>query len=274
MKFRCERDLLVEALGTAGRAATNRGGALPVLSGVRLELSGGRLLLTGTDLELTISVEATGRRPGRRHRRAPRAHRVRGRAVARARRRHRHRRRRRGPHLRRALPVLDPVAARRRVPAPPGARRAGRHPRSGRPRGRAAPGRPGGQWRRLPTHPHRCAVRRRGRWPPPGGHRLVPAVGARPPGHQRPARRPDRAGAVTCPQGGRAAARLGQGAHVAPRRARGHLRDRRRGRAPGHAPHHAPHRGRVPQLPRPRSRRATPTASPWVARRCSTRSAA
>ena len=58
MKFRCERDLLVEALGTAGRAATNRGGALPVLSGVRLELTGGRLLLTGTDLELTISVEA------------------------------------------------------------------------------------------------------------------------------------------------------------------------------------------------------------------------
>jgi DNA polymerase-3 subunit beta len=58
VKFRCERDLLVEALGTAGRAATNRGGALPVLSGVRLELAGARLLLTGTDLELTISVEA------------------------------------------------------------------------------------------------------------------------------------------------------------------------------------------------------------------------
>ena len=33
MKFRCERDVLVEALGTAGRAVANRGGALPVLSG-------------------------------------------------------------------------------------------------------------------------------------------------------------------------------------------------------------------------------------------------
>ena len=32
MKFRCERDVLVEALGTAGRAVTSRGGALPVLS--------------------------------------------------------------------------------------------------------------------------------------------------------------------------------------------------------------------------------------------------
>ena len=39
MKFRCERDDLVEALGTAGRAVANRGGALPVLLGVRLELS-------------------------------------------------------------------------------------------------------------------------------------------------------------------------------------------------------------------------------------------
>lgn len=58
MKFRCERDLLVEALGTAGRAATNRGAAMPVLSGVRLALKGSRLELTGSDLELTITVEA------------------------------------------------------------------------------------------------------------------------------------------------------------------------------------------------------------------------
>ena len=43
MKFRCERDVLVEALGTAGRAVTSRGGALPVLSGVRLELAGDHL---------------------------------------------------------------------------------------------------------------------------------------------------------------------------------------------------------------------------------------
>ena len=38
MKFRCERDVLLEALATAGRAVATRGGALPVLSGVRLEL--------------------------------------------------------------------------------------------------------------------------------------------------------------------------------------------------------------------------------------------
>ena len=59
MKFRCERDVLVEALGTAGRAVSTRGGALPVLSGVRVELAGSRLQLTGSDLDLTISVEAT-----------------------------------------------------------------------------------------------------------------------------------------------------------------------------------------------------------------------
>jgi DNA polymerase-3 subunit beta len=48
----------VEALGAAGRAVANRGGALPVLSGVRAELAGDRLTLTGSDLDLTISVEA------------------------------------------------------------------------------------------------------------------------------------------------------------------------------------------------------------------------
>lgn len=57
MKFRCERDTLVEALGAAGRAVANRGGALPVLSGLRAELAGDRLKLTGSDLELTIEVE-------------------------------------------------------------------------------------------------------------------------------------------------------------------------------------------------------------------------
>lgn len=59
MKFRCERDTLVEALASAGRAVANRGGALPVLSGVRAELVGDRLRLTGSDLELTIEIEVT-----------------------------------------------------------------------------------------------------------------------------------------------------------------------------------------------------------------------
>jgi len=56
MKLRCERDVLAEALATAGRAVATRG-ALPVLSGVRLELAGDRLTITGSDLELTITVE-------------------------------------------------------------------------------------------------------------------------------------------------------------------------------------------------------------------------
>ena len=63
MKFRCEREALAEALGTASRAATTgRTGALPVLTGLRLELAGDRLTITGTDLDLTItlSIEVGG----------------------------------------------------------------------------------------------------------------------------------------------------------------------------------------------------------------------
>ena len=56
MKFRCERDVLVEALTTAGRASTTRA-ALPVLSGLRLALSGEQLRITGSDLDLTITTE-------------------------------------------------------------------------------------------------------------------------------------------------------------------------------------------------------------------------
>jgi DNA polymerase-3 subunit beta len=56
VKFRCERESLAEALSTAGRAATGRTGALPVLSGLRLELVGDRLSITGTDLDLTIQL--------------------------------------------------------------------------------------------------------------------------------------------------------------------------------------------------------------------------
>ncbi len=57
MKFRCERDTLVEALTATGRAVANRGGALPVLSGVRAQLTGDQLRLTGSDLELTIEID-------------------------------------------------------------------------------------------------------------------------------------------------------------------------------------------------------------------------
>lgn len=56
MKFRSERDSLVEALGTAGRAIAARGSSSPVLSGVRVRCRGNRLEVTGTDLDLTIVV--------------------------------------------------------------------------------------------------------------------------------------------------------------------------------------------------------------------------
>ena len=57
MKFRSERDSLVDALGTASRAAATRGGALPALSGVRMEAVGGTLHLAGSDLDLTVQVD-------------------------------------------------------------------------------------------------------------------------------------------------------------------------------------------------------------------------
>ncbi|HEY3941530.1 MAG TPA: DNA polymerase III subunit beta [Acidimicrobiales bacterium] len=57
MKFRSERDSLVEALSTAGRAVGSRGTSSPVLSGLLLRCAGNRLTATGTDLDLTIRVQ-------------------------------------------------------------------------------------------------------------------------------------------------------------------------------------------------------------------------
>jgi len=56
VKFRCEREILAEALTTAGRAASSRAASLPVLSGLRLDVTEGELQVTGTDLELTIQL--------------------------------------------------------------------------------------------------------------------------------------------------------------------------------------------------------------------------
>ena len=55
MKFRCERDTLVEALNTANKAVTNRA-TLPVLNGLHLSLENDALVITGSDLDLTITV--------------------------------------------------------------------------------------------------------------------------------------------------------------------------------------------------------------------------
>ncbi len=59
MKFRCERDVLLDALATASRGVAGRGGALPVLSGIRFRLIGTRLELAASDLDLTIRVVTT-----------------------------------------------------------------------------------------------------------------------------------------------------------------------------------------------------------------------
>jgi len=62
VKFRCERDSLVEVLATAGRAVSTRSSAQMVLSGVRIESVGNHLSVIGTDLDLTVhvSTEAIG----------------------------------------------------------------------------------------------------------------------------------------------------------------------------------------------------------------------
>lgn len=54
MKFRCERDDLLEAVQFASRAISNRA-TLPVLSGLRIEATEqGRVVIAATDLELTM----------------------------------------------------------------------------------------------------------------------------------------------------------------------------------------------------------------------------
>ena len=57
MKFRSERDALVEVLTTAGRAVGGRGASSAVLSGLLLRSEGNQLVATGTDLDLTIRIE-------------------------------------------------------------------------------------------------------------------------------------------------------------------------------------------------------------------------
>jgi DNA polymerase-3 subunit beta len=57
VKFRCDQDTLLGAVTAAAKAVSARGSSLPVLAGIRCELNGARLTLTGTDLDLTITVE-------------------------------------------------------------------------------------------------------------------------------------------------------------------------------------------------------------------------
>ncbi len=57
MKFRCERDSLVEVLTTAGRAVSARSSTTMALGGLRIESTGNHLSVIGTDLDLTVHVE-------------------------------------------------------------------------------------------------------------------------------------------------------------------------------------------------------------------------
>jgi len=57
VKFRCERDSLLEALTTAGRASPSRSGGSGAPPGIRLSTKAGRLEVTATDHDLTISTE-------------------------------------------------------------------------------------------------------------------------------------------------------------------------------------------------------------------------
>ncbi len=55
MKFRCERDLFLEAVATASRAVNPRS-SHPVLSGILFEFKENQIQITGSDLDLTITV--------------------------------------------------------------------------------------------------------------------------------------------------------------------------------------------------------------------------
>ena len=58
MKFRCERDVLLEALTVAVRAAAGASSSRAALTGAHLYLVDETLVVTGSDLDLTLSVTA------------------------------------------------------------------------------------------------------------------------------------------------------------------------------------------------------------------------
>ena len=225
MKFRCERDALVEALGTAGRAVAEPG-----------RRPAGALRGPGR----------AHRRPARAHRHRPRAHHpvevdgVRRAATASrscpagwrptsSARSSRQRSRSRSTDDEARI-AAGPLAVQRCACSRPTSSRGSPRP-AGEPvtlgsaelRRRAAPGGAGAPARRRPPDPHRRAARRRGRRAAPRRHRLVPPRGPRPAGHQRAARGPAGARAVHGPaascSGCSAAA---DEVDAAPRRARGH----------------------------------------------------
>jgi DNA polymerase-3 subunit beta len=59
VKFRTERDGLLEALTSAGRAASSRGTGGPGAASLQLSLHGNHLVITGSDPDLVIEVRAS-----------------------------------------------------------------------------------------------------------------------------------------------------------------------------------------------------------------------
>ena len=134
MKFRCERDTLADAVATAQRAVASRTGALPVLSGLRVSRSRGRLELVGHRPRAHDPGAGAGRQRRRGQRGRPGAAVLGDRAPARRRHGDRRARRRRRPDRGRPLRHHAAHAVGRGVPA---AARAGRGRRAGRRRRRS-----------------------------------------------------------------------------------------------------------------------------------------
>ena len=57
MKFKCEKEILEKTFSLARKATPNRSGTNPVLSGLFLELKKDKLVVIGSDLDLTIRIE-------------------------------------------------------------------------------------------------------------------------------------------------------------------------------------------------------------------------
>ena len=57
MKFKCEKEILEKTFSLARKATPNRSGTTPVLSGLFLELKKDKLVVVGSDLDLTIRIE-------------------------------------------------------------------------------------------------------------------------------------------------------------------------------------------------------------------------
>ena len=252
MKFRCERDALVEALGAAGRAVATRGGALPVLvRRPRLELHGDQLEADRQrprshhlGREPRSAATATASRCCRPSslsdivRAAARPARSRveidddearisaGRFAVRGARSSRPTSSRSCPS-----PPTSSVDASTPRPSPTPCARSSRPPSTDD----------------VPPDPHRCAA-----WPPRATACAwsPPTRTGSPCATSRARRCWPRASRCWCRRRALERARTGccrraERGHPAPRRARRRLRGRRR------PAHHPPDRGRVPELPRP-----------------------